>query len=272
MTTVPILTYHALGDNRSPLFTSPARFESHLASLAQSGYRTITLRELAGHLRVGTLPPGKRCVLTFDDGYLSVYRDAWPILDAYGFKATIFLVTAFCGRDNQWPGQHPAVPRRRLMDWDQVLALAAEGNELGVHSCTHPPLPLLSTAQVEEEILLSQAELQTHTGQPAPIFAAPYGAVDERVEALIRRHFEAAVTTRMGTVSARDDPYDLPRIDAHYWQEEWAEKIDTGTLQRRLRLRQLLRALRRRFRKEWDRSADLQGNRDGDGSSEVRRV
>ena len=44
-------------------------------------------------------------VFTFDDGYRSVYDHACPLLREHGFKGTLFVVTDYCGSDNNWPGQ-----------------------------------------------------------------------------------------------------------------------------------------------------------------------
>lgn len=251
MHTIPVITFHAIGEAASPLFTPPALFEATLAQLAAAGYRTVALQRVLHWLRTGADLPDKAVVLAFDDGYRSVYSEAWPRLAAYGFSATVFLVTDYCGRDNQWPGQPAHAPRMPLLSWDEAGKLAAAGWELGAHTRTHPPLSLLDAARVEAEVVGSQAAIQARTGQSAAVFAYPYGARNPMVEAIVAQHCAGAVSTDMGVVAATAKPYRLARIDAYYWRPDRVAALDSPRFRGYLRLRDALRKLRRRFITDW---------------------
>lgn len=67
-------------------------FESHMKYLYENGYQTITLDELYQWKNDEIELPEKSIVLTFDDGYTSVLKFVQPILEKYGFYASIFVI------------------------------------------------------------------------------------------------------------------------------------------------------------------------------------
>ncbi len=248
---VPILTYHGLDEAASPLFISPAKFEAQLAALADRGYKTIPLAVVLDKLRHGEPFAENSVVITFDDGYESVYREAWPRLRAFGFTATVFLITDYCGRDNRWPGQPAWVPTRPLLSWTQIETLGAEGCEFGAHTCTHPALVNLELGAARDEIILSQQIIHDHTGQLARVFAYPYGAVNSQIHEIVHQHFDGALGTRLGLVQTQSNPYALERVDAYYLQSNPMLPLDRRSFQVYLKWRQVLRDTRRWFSPDW---------------------
>lgn len=88
---LPILTFHALDEGPSVISFSPRLFRRGMARLHDSGYRTLSLLEAVDRLRRGAPFPNRPFVITFDDGYQSVYAEAFPVLQRYGMSATVFL-------------------------------------------------------------------------------------------------------------------------------------------------------------------------------------
>ena len=246
---IPVITYHGVADIASPVFTAPQVFEGHLAALAKAGCQTVTLAEALAALRGEGALPEKAVVLCFDDGYASVAEVAWPLLRAYGFSATVFWVSGW--PDNHWPSQPPGIPRLPLLTAAQVARLAAEGCEFGAHTRTHPVLPRLNDAELEAELAESQAAVQRASGQPARLFAYPYGAFDSRVMAAARRCFDGAVSTRLGFATRHSDPYALERIDAYYLTPLLIAHLHDPLLARYFAVRQLLRTVRRFVRPDY---------------------
>ena len=68
---------------------SPEAFRKQIQALSDAGYNAISLDQLRDYVYNGTPLPAKPIVLTFDDGYLSNYADAFPVLKEYNMKATI---------------------------------------------------------------------------------------------------------------------------------------------------------------------------------------
>lgn len=248
---IPIITYHAVGDGPPPLWTPARMFESHLAAFAAHGLRTVTLEAAITLLRDRPTLPTDVIVITFDDGYESIYREAWPRLRAYGFGATVFLISGYCGRDNRWPSQPASVPTAPLLRWDQVSAMAEAGCEFGAHTRSHPSLPTLSPAEAEDELKGSKQEIETRIGQAVRTFAHPYGATSAGVQDMVRHYFDVAVSTELGLAHRQSDPYWLPRLDSYYLTPGMIAHLHSRSFRWYLKLRQLARSLRRRLRSDW---------------------
>ena len=90
---LPILTFHALDDKRSPLSFPPELFRRGMRQLHQAGFRTVSANRAAHLLREGKPLPGRLMAITFDDGYRSVFEHGLPVLEQLGYTATVFLNT-----------------------------------------------------------------------------------------------------------------------------------------------------------------------------------
>lgn len=209
-----ILTYHSIDDGGSVLSVSPALFAQQMGLLAGGGIAVVALDRL---LEMRHDHPSEPVLaITFDDGFRNVYEHAFPVLRRYGFPATIFLVTDYCGKTNDWPTQPPRVAREPLLDWPEIREMAEAGISFGAHTATHPDLTRLSAASVEEELLRSKRTIENTLGRSVGAFAYPYGAYDDSVRRLAGRHFALACSARLGFVGAGSDPLALPRLDLYY--------------------------------------------------------
>ena len=215
-TQVPILMYHALDESRSIVAIPPAVFGWQMRWLYDNGYQVIPLSRLVQHLRSGDPLPTQSIAITFDDGFESIYTDAFPILADYGFPATVFLVTGYCGRQNDWPSQPLTAPRLSLLSWTQIREMDRHGIEFGAHSITHPRLDRLAPDELEYEILFSKANIEERLGHAIELFAYPYGRYNEAIKAIVRRAYVGACTTWLGMVGIESDPLALERIEALY--------------------------------------------------------
>ncbi|UZP68082.1 polysaccharide deacetylase family protein [Desulfovibrio mangrovi] len=90
---VPVLMYHYISRWKNPIAVSPELFEEHCATMARKGWRGIGLDEAEDFFIQGKPLPDKSVLITFDDGFLDNYVYAFPILEKYGHKGTIFAVT-----------------------------------------------------------------------------------------------------------------------------------------------------------------------------------
>lgn len=152
--------------------------------LRRRGWRGVTFSEAT------VASPGARALaVTFDDAFRSVLEHAKPVLDELGWPATVFVPTDFPGRAPlAWAGtdhwaQGPDAHELAAMDWDELVALAGDGWEIGSHTCSHPRLTTLDDAALERELAASRAECERRLGVPVGAIAYPYGDVDDRVVA-----------------------------------------------------------------------------------------
>lgn len=101
---IPVLMYHSVnasGGGDSTVIT-PERFEAHMAALSQAGYTAVLPDELEAYVEAGTPLPEKPIVITFDDGYLDNYTNAFPILRKYDLRAVIFAIGATVGQTEHY--------------------------------------------------------------------------------------------------------------------------------------------------------------------------
>lgn len=97
---VPVLMYHHILPEKENVFEGNAsvmnkeNFIEQMDYLYKNGYETITVLELEKWMDGKLNLPEKVVCITFDDGYLSNYIYAYPILKEYGFMANQFLITS----------------------------------------------------------------------------------------------------------------------------------------------------------------------------------
>jgi peptidoglycan/xylan/chitin deacetylase (PgdA/CDA1 family) len=141
--------------------------------------------------------------LTFDDGWRSIYDNAFPILRRAGIKATYYIVSGYLDA-SQFP---------LYMSIDHVRELYRARHEVGCHSVSHRHLPQEPDALVESEIVCSKQFL-SRCGFNAETFAYPFGEYDERVIATVTRAgFIGARSIQKGFNDSSTDPM-LLRIQA----------------------------------------------------------
>lgn len=90
---LPVLMYHYVSVHQDPIAVDPGLFEEHLLSMAEAGYRGVSLEDSLGYLLEGRDLPAGSVLISFDDGFLDNYVYAYPLLKKHGHKAVVFAVT-----------------------------------------------------------------------------------------------------------------------------------------------------------------------------------
>lgn len=207
--TVPILCYHRLGSVTSKMVVSPASFEAQMAWLVRHGYRVVRLADLTGFLAGQRPMPQRAVVLTFDDGYESFYRHAFPVLKKYGLPATVFVYTDFLGGGD-------------ALTWPQMQEMLASGLvDVQSHSKSHRNLIERLPGETEERYRVNlDAEMRVPRDllerrlPPLKVrhLAYPFGDADEAVVDSAARHgFELAATVVPGGNAFFSQPLMLRR-------------------------------------------------------------
>lgn len=248
---LPVLMYHRIADSGSNHLaryrTSPEQFEQQLAFLRKNGYYGITLRQWWYQISRRQPLDGRAVLLTFDDGYADFFEHAWPLLDAYKFPATVFIVADAVGGHADWDSDLDDPPA--LLDWPTIRRLAASGIDFGSHSGSHRALTSLSPRDALAQEQAARATFERELGQPVSTLAYPYGAVDEVVRQTMRAAgYQIGVETTEGLASVWDDPMAIARreVRGDHSLDEFAALL--GTPARRSALRKGLRSVRRRLR------------------------
>lgn len=98
---VPILMYHSF-DSDPDAGVTPERFEEHLAALRDAGCVTVSVEEMIDYVLGGGELPERAVCITMDDGYMSNYEIALPLLEKYGMKGTVFAIGVSVGHDRYY--------------------------------------------------------------------------------------------------------------------------------------------------------------------------
>ena len=179
-----ILMYHSItpdDDDPFDITVRPARFEKQLRWLRRTGRTGTSVGRLLAAQQKGD---ARRLVgLSFDDGYADFIEYALPVLQRYGFTATMFVPADQLGKANDWD---PEGPRKRVMSQAQLRQIADAGIEIGSHGFQHRSLPSTSDVELADEVETSRARLQDITGQDITGFCYPYGHLDARAVSSVR--------------------------------------------------------------------------------------
>ena len=246
---LPILTFHTLDDQSSNVSFSPKVFRYGMARLSKEGYRTINLLEAIDFLRQGIPLPERSLVITFDDGYQTVYDEAFPILQQYRLSATVFLTVGERGTAST-AGLLPSLKGRSMLTWNHIREMHRRGITFGAHTLTHPDLTRLTLDQTKSEICGSKSIIEDALSAPVTCFAYPYGRHNDRIREIVRQHFDCACSDKLGLVTAGSDLYSLERIDACYFRtHRLFDVILTEWVPSYIWARHILLSVRRAFEK-----------------------
>jgi peptidoglycan/xylan/chitin deacetylase (PgdA/CDA1 family) len=182
----PILYYHRVDPGVSPhAGVTPDQFRSHLSLLKLAGFVGTTLDFAMSHGHTDPISGKKVVAITFDDGYLDNYRHAMPILQEFGFHATIFCISRKVGGRSDW-STDPVWSGHPLLGKDEMRLMTSMGFEIGSHTRTHADLSRLSPDQAQDEIVGSKDDLEDLLGTPVRSFCYPFGAYREETPSIVR--------------------------------------------------------------------------------------
>ena len=213
---LPILLYHSVQDRApgsfGPWAVGRQLFVDHMDKLVELGYTGLSIGQLMNLTRAGRPLPDKTVLVTFDDGFADFASNAWPVMKARGFPATLYVTAGVVDGISQWlepmgAGQLP------MLGTEAIRELADDGVEIGAHSMTHPQLDCVGRDQARREIIDSKSALEMIVGRPVDSFAYPHGYHDRTVKKMvIDAGYTSAAAVRNALSHAQDDPFALARF------------------------------------------------------------
>ena len=198
---VPVLAYHRVGYTAGGLTVTPERFNDDMQALQDRGYCTISLEQFQNFMDDRNVEmPEKPLLITFDDGYLDNFTNAYPILRKRGMLATFFVIT-----DMLWT-------KERLAP-ENIVEMAQGGMSFGSHTATHRALGELERASIYDELANSKATLESILGRVVNAIAYPRGSYNEAVVGIAQNMgYITGFTVREG-ICLKDSPdFELRRI------------------------------------------------------------
>ena len=208
---IPILSYHKITSHKEfgVNTISPGRFRQQMQYLQEKKFQSITFQDVIH----GSIPT-KPIIITFDDGYASVYDEAFPVLKKMNFTAVIFIITGFIGKENSWDTSLSSGRFYHLTE-SQITALVKGGMEIGSHGVSHRALNYLSTKELEFEVNESRQILHQLTHQAILSFAYPFGMQNFSVQQAVRQAGYQYACIHLRGASRHVNPFCIPRLPVY---------------------------------------------------------
>lgn len=148
--------------------TEVSSFQKQMTWLYENNFKTLSVEEILSK----DLTAGEKAIcLTFDDGWVGNYRNAYPILKENGFKATFFVATDLIGKP-------------LYMTWGQLAEMHASGMSIQSHSVSHRPLGTLNEKDLLFELLESKKIIEKSLSSEVRHLSLPHGHKGDKIWAL----------------------------------------------------------------------------------------
>lgn len=204
---IPVICYHSIQKEpatKSPIVISDKLFESHLKTIKDLGYKTLTLSQFGEYINTDKPLPNDVVLLTFDDGYENNYSIAYPLLKKYGMNATMFLIL-------------DKLDKETYMSKEAAIELSKGGIDIQSHTYTHRELGTLSYEDQLKELANSKSDLEKLTGKTITSIAYPVGSFnDDTKKAATETGYKYGFTINRGYVKGSDSKLELNRICVDY--------------------------------------------------------
>ncbi|HEX4085003.1 MAG TPA: polysaccharide deacetylase family protein [Chthoniobacteraceae bacterium] len=201
------------------LVITPTEFDKQMQEIKDDGFTVIPMQDFIAWRKGDKAIPAKSCIITIDDGYLSGYDTAWPILKKYGYPFTMFVYIDYINSGG------------KSLSWDQLAEMRDAGVDIESHTYSHSHLTspgfgvdATTRARVEKdiqtlgregwlqkEVVGSKRVLEQQLGIKVDAFAYPYGSGsnDPHIRAVVKEAgYDAAFN-----VYGRRNGYSFPPYD-----------------------------------------------------------
>ncbi len=215
-----VMCYHNIEDTGSmkALTITTTEFRKELQAIKDSGFTVIGMQDFLAWRRGEKDIPAKSCIISIDDGWVSGYTNAWPILKEFGYPFTLFVYVNYIGSGG------------KSLSWDQLAEMRDAGVDIQCHTYSHSNLrapgvgvdkktaesvkkDLAALGQegwIRKEIVESKKVIETQLGIKVNAFAYPFGIWTNKAREMVKEAgYEAAFTVYGQQLRHDSPPYDL---------------------------------------------------------------
>lgn len=224
VTSVPILTYHNfMNSDEKKLYKSTDKytmdvlvFEKQLKYLKENGYNTITLDDFYRWYKGEISLTEKDVVIVIDDGNISSYKYAIPLIEKYGFKATIFVITGrITNYDQEWDAS-----KNKFFNQKIINDIKQNHKSIALESHTHDLHQIINGSQaisVKTKDEISEDFKVSRELLGAEYLAFPYGGNREFTGELLKNNgYKMAFgfgVNGYGLATKNDNQYYIKRVN-----------------------------------------------------------
>ena len=194
------IMYHRFNENKYPSTNIKIDiFKKHLEIIERENINFINPKNF--EVALSKNKSERKVLLTIDDGFLSFYKNAWPILKEKKIPFILFVSTREVGS----PG---------YMNWEQIKSISKEDFvEIGNHSHTHNYLADDNPEEIENDIVESIKIFKKNLGKNSDFFSYPFGEYSLEFKKIIKSlGFKYAFGQHSGVIDETKDFYELPRF------------------------------------------------------------
>ncbi len=193
--TVAVLCYHRFESGKGELIINPPEFDAQMKKIKDLNLSVISMTDFLAWRRGEKSIPAHSIVITLDDGWISGYTEAWPILKKYDFPFTMFVYTDYIKGGPKSGG--------KSMSWDQLEEMRNAGVDIECHTTTHSDLRGSKRGKTAEqyadylntELAVSKDVIEQHLAIKCAAIAYPYGNYSKEVEDKVKEvGYEAGFT------------------------------------------------------------------------------
>lgn len=201
------ISEHIKKEKHNKWRVKPEDFEKQMNWFYKNNWKSFTITEITKLDKI----PEKSFIITFDDGFEDNFTNAFPILQKYNFKATIYLVPN--QKTNHWEEKNTSV-LSNLLNNEEILQMQNSGLiEFGSHTLSHVNLSTITDEQLINELRESKKEVENITKKDCEAFAYPYGKFDDKiVQAVKNAGYKNATVVKRGLFEQNDDIFTIKRI------------------------------------------------------------
>lgn len=211
-TRVSILGYHDFSETlpETEMRIKTSKFRKQMEAIRQLGLPVITLQDFIEWKQNGKSIPENSILITLDDGWKSVYTDAFPILREFGYPFTLYLYKNYVDGGG------------KALTSDMIREMISAGASIGSHSVSHPyPAtvkkeqakgPQKYDAYLRKELGASKQFLESRFRVPITTYAFPGGFSTEEMPPLLQEFgYRFAFTVQPAKVTREMPDLHLPR-------------------------------------------------------------
>ena len=192
--------YHRFGESKYPSTNIQLDiFEEQLKIIQNEGIKFIHPQNFEENLRNNKIQ--RKILFTVDDGLLSFYKNAWPILKKKKIPFILFVNTREVGAYN-------------YMNWEQIIELhESDLVEIGNHSHSHEYLVDETPDTIKNDIQKSIEIFEKKLGKNSIFFSYPFGEYSLEFKKIIKDlGFKYAFGQHSGVIDETKDFWELPRF------------------------------------------------------------